>query len=440
MRAVNNDDLISKNAFDRYVRWYDDLKRAEEREEAMSSMQGGRLSSRDTPTDMITAGGSHRDHTAAILTGTWNEGQPDSPGLPATPDDPLIQLSPTRSRASTNSQASSARATKLIEHSPLGLLGKFPFTAQSPSRGTKRRRTSSLSCHEDGAAPPSSSTSTSTLMADSRNGASSGYDSSVTDPTEADTTQGNAYLTSERLKKPTSVKGKAIPRSVPQPNFKASSEAASDAGSDLIDLSGGVDGADQDLITDTVGAIAIDFHGNIAAGSSSGGIGMKHSGRMGPAALVGIGSAVIPCDPLDDEKKSVAAVTSGTGEHMATTVASYKCAERLYHNTCRVMGGGDGEASNDDTVLDSFITKDFMDHPGVKNQCSAGAIGVMALKQTKNSFYLYFAHNTDSFALCSLSSDDKEPHMVMSRLGPSREVTRGGRKIDLRRKIPKDDR
>ncbi|KAL9038813.1 MAG: hypothetical protein Q9180_002903, partial [Flavoplaca navasiana] len=41
----------------------------------------------------------------------------------------------------------------------------------------------------------------------------------------------------------------------------------------------------HDDITDTVGAIAVDCLGNIAAGSSSGGIGMKHRGRIGPAAL-----------------------------------------------------------------------------------------------------------------------------------------------------------
>ena len=79
---------------------------------------------------------------------------------------------------------------------------------------------------------------------------------------------------------------------------------------------------DDDHITDTVGAIAIDCFGQIAAGSSSGGIGMKHRGRMGPAALVGIGTAVIPVNSHDVTATSVAAVTSGTGEHMATTMAA----------------------------------------------------------------------------------------------------------------------
>jgi taspase (threonine aspartase 1) len=188
---------------------------------------------------------------------------------------------------------------------------------------------------------------------------------------------------------------------------------------------------DIDMVNDTVGAIAIDLKGNIAAGSSSGGIGMKHSGRVGPAALVGIGTAVIPEAADDDDRVSIAAVTSGTGEHMATTLASYKCAERLYHCTRRGPDGQDIQDYDEDAVMESFVTKDFMGHPGVKDQPSAGAIGVMAVKKTKNGYYFYFAHNTDSFALASMGSNEAEPLCAMSRTGESTEVIRGGRKIRL---------
>ena len=146
---------------------------------------------------------------------------------------------------------------------------------------------------------------------------------------------------------------------------------------------------DEDFITDTVGAIAIDIFGNIAAGSSSGGIGMKHRGRVGPAALVGIGTAVIPVDPQDPEGITVAAVTSGTGEHMATTMASQKCAERLYF--CNRRGaGGVNIAATEEEAMHSFVQNDFMDHPGVKNGHSGGAIGVMAVKKTPYGYFLHF--------------------------------------------------
>jgi taspase (threonine aspartase 1) len=188
---------------------------------------------------------------------------------------------------------------------------------------------------------------------------------------------------------------------------------------------------DEDFITDTVGAIAIDNFGNIAAGSSSGGIGMKHRGRVGPAALVGIGTAVIPANPQDDDGITVAAVTSGTGEHMATTMASHKCAERLYFATRRGPGGVNSPATEEESMY-SFIRDDFMDHPGVKNGHSGGAIGVMAVKKTPYGYFLHFAHNTDSFALASMHSHEKEAKCVMSRIGDHANVVQGGRKIRVK--------
>lgn len=115
----------------------------------------------------------------------------------------------------------------------------------------------------------------------------------------------------------------------------------------------------EDDITDTVGAIAIDCFGNIAAGASSGGIGMKHSGRVGPAALVGIGTAVIPIEPEDPDKTSVATVTSGTGEHMATTMAAHSCAGRIYNSERRGKHGR-MESIDDDGAIKAFVERDFM--------------------------------------------------------------------------------
>ncbi|KAI1006527.1 hypothetical protein K3495_g1701 [Podosphaera aphanis] len=186
----------------------------------------------------------------------------------------------------------------------------------------------------------------------------------------------------------------------------------------------------DDLITDTVGAIAIDIFGHIAAGSSSGGIGMKRRGRVGPAGLVGIGSAVVPIDKADENEVCVAAVTSGTGEHMATTMASQKCADRLYHNTKRTKGGADIKATEEE-AMESFIETDFMAHPGVCASNSVGAIGAMAVKITRYGYFFYFAHNTDSFALASMHSSEKSPRCVMSRLGKFRNIVSGAQKIQI---------
>lgn len=126
----------------------------------------------------------------------------------------------------------------------------------------------------------------------------------------------------------------------------------------------------EDDITDTVGAIAVDCLGNIAAGSSSGGIGMKHGGRVGPAALVGIGTAVIPIDPTDTDKACVATVTSGTGEHMATTMAATTCANRLYRSDRKGRAGGD-ESIDEDGAMKGFVERDFMGEYSVRPVCSS---------------------------------------------------------------------
>ena len=115
----------------------------------------------------------------------------------------------------------------------------------------------------------------------------------------------------------------------------------------------------EDNITDTVGAIAIDCFGRIAAGSSSGGIGMKHKGRTGPAALVNIGTSVVPIDQDDVSKTCVAAVTSGTGEHMATTSAAGLCANRLYYNQKKGKAGK-SVTTDEESAIRSFVEKDFM--------------------------------------------------------------------------------
>ena len=87
---------------------------------------------------------------------------------------------------------------------------------------------------------------------------------------------------------------------------------------------------------------------------------MKHRGRVGPAALVGIGTAVVPIEPKDESKLCVATVTSGTGEHMATTMAAGSCASRLYSTTHRGSDGTVEPADDDDQAIRSWVERDFM--------------------------------------------------------------------------------
>ena len=190
---------------------------------------------------------------------------------------------------------------------------------------------------------------------------------------------------------------------------------------------------DADYITDTVGAIAIDIYGNIACGASSGGIGMKHRGRVGPAALVGIGACVIPVDPDDPDRTSVATVTSGTGEHMGTTMASSVCSQRVFFGQRRTSGGGTEEVTEDEAIK-AFIERDFLGHPSVKSSQSAGAIGVLTVKKTADGAWLYFAHNTDSFAIASMTSEDSRPSCTMSRSTGNGSIAQGGKGIRFRKR------
>ncbi|KAI1337379.1 nucleophile aminohydrolase [Xylariaceae sp. FL0016] len=378
MSIVPNEWLVSKNARDRFLRWREDLRRADEKEPGAIMTPP-----KDDKFQICT---EHRDHAKALQEGTWNEGQPDSPG----------SITPSLTAQNPRSPERSPKPT--TERSPLSYLGAAmssiapntatPSAKRARFKAARAKSSERMNVNKDGAA------TTSPLAP---------HDGAL----ELD-----AFLT---LAEPsTSIMEENPLSGVGQSPAQTASGARNS----------------EDWITDTVGAIAIDQSGHMAAGSSSGGIGMKHRGRVGPAALVGIGTAVIPPNEDDPRGITVAAVTSGTGEHMATTMASQKCAERIYHRRVRAIGGGDVTEADETSILESFIANDFQDHPSVKYSSSTGAIGVMAVKKTPYGSYLYFAHNTDSFALASMGSGDRDPSCVMSRVNEGCGIAQGARKID----------
>ncbi|KAI4900873.1 hypothetical protein NFI96_019641 [Prochilodus magdalenae] len=74
---------------------------------------------------------------------------------------------------------------------------------------------------------------------------------------------------------------------------------------------------------DTVGAIVVDQEGNVAAAVSSGGLAMKHPGRVGQAAHYGCGCWA---ENAHDAKPYATAVsTSGCGEHLIRTMLAREC-------------------------------------------------------------------------------------------------------------------
>jgi len=80
-------------------------------------------------------------------------------------------------------------------------------------------------------------------------------------------------------------------------------------------------GFDADVKYGTVGAVAFDQHGHIAAATSTGGLTAKRWGRIGDSPLIGCGTYA------DDRSAAVSA--TGSGEYFIRAVAAHQLAERV---------------------------------------------------------------------------------------------------------------
>ena len=80
---------------------------------------------------------------------------------------------------------------------------------------------------------------------------------------------------------------------------------------------------DEDRKLGTVGAVALDGHGNLAAATSTGGMTNKRPGRVGDSPVIGAGTYA--------DNRSAAISCTGTGEIFMRTVAAYDiCARMAY--------------------------------------------------------------------------------------------------------------
>lgn len=80
-------------------------------------------------------------------------------------------------------------------------------------------------------------------------------------------------------------------------------------------------GFDDEIKYGTVGAVAVDVNGHVAAATSTGGLTAKRWGRVGDSPLIGAGTYA------DDRSAAVSA--TGSGEYFIRAVAAHQLAERI---------------------------------------------------------------------------------------------------------------
>jgi beta-aspartyl-peptidase (threonine type) len=101
-------------------------------------------------------------------------------------------------------------------------------------------------------------------------------------------------------------------------------------------LAHGGDGFDADVKYGTIGSVAVDVHGHVAAATSTGGLTAKRWGRIGDSPLIGAGTYA------DDRSAAVSA--TGSGEFFIRAAAAHELG-------ARIRLGGEGLQAAVDAVL-----------------------------------------------------------------------------------------
>jgi len=173
--------------------------------------------------------------------------------------------------------------------------------------------------------------------------------------------------------------------------------------------------SDEEELMDTVGAVCIDIAGRIAAGVSSGGIILKHSGRIGEAAMYGSGCWA----EHDDQRKcgchiarKLGISVTGTGEqimkHMTASVVSKQLLKthelkRNYDTSDSGEEEEQEEISCEETI--SGILSNLINQSAQENEKKhIGLVAVIKKRITTNSsdfevIDIVFGHTTHSMGV-----------------------------------------
>ncbi|XP_012866392.1 PREDICTED: threonine aspartase 1 isoform X2 [Dipodomys ordii] len=161
---------------------------------------------------------------------------------------------------------------------------------------------------------------------------------------------------------------------------------------------------------DTVGAVVVDHEGNVAAAVSSGGLALKHPGRVGQAALYGCGCWAENTGAHNPYSTAVS--TSGCGEHLVRTILARECSHALQAE--------DAHQALLETMQNKFISSPFL---ASEDGVLGGVIVLRSCRcstepdspQNKQTLLVEFlwSHTTESMCVGYMSAQDGKAKVAL---------------------------
>lgn len=165
---------------------------------------------------------------------------------------------------------------------------------------------------------------------------------------------------------------------------------------------------------DTVGAVVVDLEGNVAAAVSSGGLAMKHPGRVGQAAHYGCGCWAENAYNMNPYCAAVS--TSGCGEHLMRTMLARECSA--------AMQAEDAHQALLEAMQNKFISSPFL---ASEERVLGGVIVLRCCRCVEAQpspniqgvlVEFLWSHTTESMCVGYMSAQDSKAKTRISRLPP----------------------
>ncbi|MCO5597036.1 hypothetical protein L7F22_051110 [Adiantum nelumboides] len=168
---------------------------------------------------------------------------------------------------------------------------------------------------------------------------------------------------------------------------------------------------------DTVGAVCVDSHGNVAVGSSSGGIAMKVRGCIGVAATYGSGCWASPHEVQGGS--TVGCCVTGAGEHLMKGLVAYEC--------CMSVSS---LQQDPEYACKETLSKTLQQARNSVPETSGGVLlvqvnGASAIEDCRQlkSLEIVAAYATPSFGVGYFHSSMKKPKATILRRVPGKDMT-----------------